>query len=123
MKRRCLNKKDKSYDYYGGRGIVFCKEWIEFENFLKDMGEAPIGHTLDRIDVSGNYCKSNCKWSTHKTQMNNTRRNTFLTFIGKTQTISQWSDETGISQRTISARCKMNWPIYKILTIPTRSHK
>jgi hypothetical protein len=33
------------------------------------------GLTLDRIDNTLGYCKSNCKWSTYKEQ-NNNKRNT-----------------------------------------------
>jgi len=32
--------------------------------------------TLDRINTDGNYCKSNCRWTDRKEQMNNTRQNT-----------------------------------------------
>lgn len=75
MISRCTNPKKDNYKDYGGRGIVVCKKWLKFENFLKDMGERPIGKTLDRIDNDGNYCKSNCKWSTPKEQANNRRTN------------------------------------------------
>ncbi len=76
MKNRCLNEKDINYLNYGARGITICKEWLTFEGFFKDMGERPSKkHTLDRIDVNGNYCKENCKWSTWKEQANNKRNN------------------------------------------------
>ena len=74
MKYRCLNPKQKGYEYWGGRGITICERWMKFENFLEDMGERPEGMTLDRIDNDGNYEHSNCKWSTLKEQ-NNNRRN------------------------------------------------
>jgi len=44
-----------------------------FESFLQDMGERPIGHTLDRINSNDDYKKENCKWSTYKEQANNRR--------------------------------------------------
>lgn len=75
MKRRCFNINEPNYNYYGGRGITVCNEWRDsFENFLKDMGECPKGMSLDRIDVNGNYCKSNCRWVTANTQAYNQRR-------------------------------------------------
>ena len=71
MRRRCLDKNATGYKYWGGRGIIICNSWLKFENFYADMGERPKGKTLDRIDNNGNYCKSNCKWSSPKEQMNN----------------------------------------------------
>ena len=71
MKCRCLNKNYTQYKDYGGRGITICKEWLIFENFYRDMGKRPEGMSIDRIDNNGNYCKSNCKWSTPKEQNNN----------------------------------------------------
>ncbi len=75
IKDRCLNKKNKSYKYYGGRGISICELWVnDFSAFLNDVGPRRGKHlSLDRIDNNGNYEPGNVRWATHKTQMNNTR--------------------------------------------------
>ena len=105
-KKRCKSPSCKGYPDYGGRGITFCDRWLDFSNFLEDMGERPDGMTLERIDNSKGYCLENCKWATRKEQGSNKRNNVLVTAFGKTQTIPQWSDETGLSYHTIYLRLR-----------------
>lgn len=109
---RCYNVDHASYPNYGGRGIKVCDRWKNsFENFIADKGERPEGYSLDRIDNDGNYEPSNCRWSTRLEQANNKRNNRFIEINGKTLTVAQWSDETGIPRSTISRRLnEMNMP-------------
>ena len=73
-KERCSSKTHPNYKSYGGRGVSMCDDWsASFENFLKDMGVAPKGLTLERRDVNGNYEKDNCVWATCSEQMRNRR--------------------------------------------------
>lgn len=78
MRTRCLWPKFRGFQYYGGRGITICERWSDYAAFLEDMGPRPPGTSLDRIDGSGNYEPSNCKWSTTNEQCRN-RRTVLLT--------------------------------------------
>jgi hypothetical protein len=73
MIRRCAVPTDKDYPRYGGKGVSVCARWLEYTNFVADMGE-PVGdETLDRVDTYGNYSPENCRWAGVQTQNRNTR--------------------------------------------------
>lgn len=106
MRQRCLNSKRADWSYYGGRGITICAAWDSFAQFYSDMGPAPAEHSLDRIDVNGNYEPDNCRWATNTEQMRNTRVNRLLTFEGRTQPLSAWAEDIGVPISTLHSRLK-----------------
>lgn len=120
MLNRCHNPNVPAYKNYGGRGITVCESWEKFENFLADMGEQPVGKTLDRINNDGNYEPGNCRWATPAEQIRNRRTTTLLTFGGVTQCIADWAAEIGIGDATLRHRLKIGWPVEKALTTPVR---
>lgn len=73
---RCYDEKHDRYYHYGAKGIKVCERWLGengYQNFKQDMGERPEGHTLDRIDPTGDYTPENCRWATWEQQMENRR--------------------------------------------------
>jgi hypothetical protein len=134
---RCVNPNNQDWDDYGGRGIVMCQRWMgSFVDFFADMGTKPTPkHWLDRIDTDGNYscgkCEqcvannwtANCRWATIKEQQNNKRNSRLITWNGKTQTLAEWAEETGINYGTLLFRiddCK--WPIEEALEFAPHVH-
>jgi len=99
MRERCENPNVAAYPRYGGAGIGVCDRWQKFENFLADMGERPIGSTIDRLDGKGNYEPSNCRWTTVDIQ-NRNRSN--VRKIGG-QTISDYASSIGMPYHKIWA--------------------
>lgn len=116
---RCQNPKNTAYMNYGGRGIKVCDRWMEFTNFFEDMGKCPKNHTLDRIDVNGDYCPENCRWASYKQQARNTRKNLFFTVKGETKTLAEWAEiyqcRYGLVQKRV---LQLGWDIEEALTIP-----
>lgn len=82
MIQRCGNGNHPDFAAYGGRGITVCERWRGpggFEAFLADMGERPVGRTLDRFpDRDGGYAPTNCRWATPKEQVQNSNPKGYL---------------------------------------------
>ncbi len=95
MRQRCNNPKHMSYPYYGGAGIQVCPRWqYSFKCFLDDMGERPLGYSLDRIDSKLNYEQGNCRWVPSEKQAQNKRNNRVLTLNGESFILAEWSRRT-----------------------------
>lgn len=127
MKSRCYYAKNVMFHSYGGRGIQVCEEWKDsFECFMKWalLNGYEDNLTLERINVDANYCPENCKWIPRYEQCLNTRRNHFVTAFGRTQTIKEWSVESGIKYDTIERRLNSyGWDPEKAVSVPPTKHK
>jgi hypothetical protein len=123
IKDRCTNQNHKRYKDYGGRGIIVCKDWLNFSNFLRDNGECPSGCTIERIRNLEGYYPGNCYWATWEEQARNRRSNHLETFNGKTQCLAGWSEETGIPNHIICQRLRHGWPPERALTEPVRKYR
>jgi hypothetical protein len=122
MRQRCLNKKIKEFRYWGGRGITICDRWKTFTNFLMDMGEKPVGKSLDRYpDGGGNYEPGNCRWATPEEQALNRTSNLYIHWKGKTQTAMEWALEIGLPYTCLIQRISVyKWPVERALAQPLR---
>ncbi len=127
MIQRCTNPNNKQWKDYGGRGIIVCKRWLDengFVHFLEDMGERPLGYTLERRNNNKGYDKENCEWATQKQQQRNKRNNRPITCFGKTQCLSAWAEEYNIPYGTLLARIdRLGWSAEKALTVPVKKRK
>lgn len=123
MRARCNNPQNPNYPKYGGRGITVCERWAKnFAHFLEDMGACQSsGHSIDRVDNSGNYEPGNCRWATAKEQANNRRSSRYLTLGGQTATLAQWADKMEMSIGTLHARLRAGWSVEKAINEPIKS--
>ena len=127
MKRRCYSKKCYEYHAYGGKGVRVCAQWIHdflaFYQWAISNGYND-SLTLDRIDVNGNYSPTNCRWVTAAQQALNRTDNHLITAFGRTQTIKEWSNESGIKYDTIERRINAyQWDAERAVSQPPRKRK
>lgn len=122
MRRRCYEEDCDSYRNYGGRGITVSERWLKFENFLADMGECPLGLSIERIDVEGHYAPGNCRWASVVEQARNRRTNLMVTIEGVTKPLIAWAEELGIvGYGTVKSRISdLGWSAERALNTPTR---
>ena len=127
MKARTLNPNNDRYENYGGRGIKVCEEWVgDFSTFYDwaiNNGYKE-GLSIERKDVNGDYCPENCTWIQLKDQAKNKTNTHYIEYNNKTQSLTEWSKETGIPFNTLQARIvTLGWSIDKALETPVRSIK
>lgn len=121
MRARCTNPNSSDYESYGGRGTRVCDRWLQFENFLDDMGLRPESNfSIDRIDNKGHYEPSNCRWATRQQQANNRTTNIVICFRDRKLTVAGWARETGLSYKALIQRYHAGWTPERMLTEPVR---
>ena len=127
MKERCYNPQNPSYIYYGNKNVSICNEWLndfgKFRCWAKENGYAK-NLTIDRIDVDGDYCPENCRWTDMFTQENNRTNNIKIFYNGKEYTLLQLSQISVVSYKTLHQRLFMyKWDVEKAVTTPSRIKK
>lgn len=126
MKSRCYNPNNKSYKYYGGKGITICDEWLNSpQNFISWAYSNGYTDelTIDRIDVNGNYEPSNCRWITFTDQMNNRSVCTYFTIDGETHSLTEWCRIYNVSPKLVRPRINKGWDLLTAMAIPPLNQK
>ena len=111
MLQRCLNKNAPAYKAYGGVGIAVCDRWMDFANFLADMGPAKEGESIDRIDSSLGYFKENCKWASRLEQQSHLSTSWNIDFNGERICLSELARRCGVKLETLRNRLLRGVPI------------
>lgn len=106
MNVRCNNINDKHFKNYGARGIkVIWNNFIDFYNWAVNNGYKK-GLTIDRIDVNGNYCPENCRWTDSKTQNRNKRNNHIITVFGESLPVSELCEKYNVNKNSVFYRIR-----------------
>ena len=123
MMQRCYNDRNPAYKNYGGRGIKVCRRWHSFEDFYKDVEDAPFDMTLDRKNNDGDYEPGNWRWATYVEQNNNYRRNVPILYEGEVKNITQWAIFLCMNVGTLFSRLYRGWSIERAFTTQVRRSK
>jgi hypothetical protein len=116
MMARCYDKRSPSYKNYGAKEKLVSDDWHSFDKFYLDMGYPPNGLTLERIDNNLGYSKTNCIWADRKTQARNRFLVRHINAHGKTMTMQEWADLTGLKYATIYKRIvTLKWDYEKAI--------
>jgi len=84
--------------------------------------------SIERIDSDGPYSRENCKWGSRIEQARNRRflggrAGRLISACGKSMTIADWHEESGIDEDTIRWRLKVGWDPEAAVTLPPFSHR
>lgn len=103
---------------YRMKKIKCCTRWNSFANFIEDMGQCPVGYSIDRIDNNGNYEPSNCRWTVSKTQSSNRGNFTpLIEYKGEKHILKDWCRILNKNYHTIYTRMyKLNMTFENALT-------
>jgi hypothetical protein len=121
MLARCYLESTPGFENWGGRGIRVCGRWLtSFGDFLADVGHRPSGHSLDRIDVDGNYEPGNVRWATRAEQARNTRAVSKVEFRGVQMSLPDFAEAIGMNKASVAARLRRGWSLEEVASTPAR---
>lgn len=106
--RWCTDPTHRNYQWYGGRGITVCPEWMNsFAQFLKDVGPKP-KHSrllwLGRLDVNKGYAPGNVAWLPHQRQITHRRYCRRIQFEGQELTLEEINRKLGLAPGGLRVR-------------------
>lgn len=121
MMGRCSNPNNKSYKWYGAKGIKVCDEWKNNkESFVRwaEMNNYKIGDSIERFDNSKDYCPENCCLIPFNQQSRNTSRNVFIEYQNQILIISDVARLENVSVEAVRKRIKRGR--YHVVDNPNR---
>lgn len=105
IKDRCYNKNNKSYKWYGEKGIKICKEWIDnpklFEIWALSNGYED-NLTIDRINENKDYCPENCRWISNSDNAKYKSTTSLIEVDGETHIGKDWAKILGFGPNLIN---------------------
>lgn len=129
MKERCINPNHNRYQYYGGKGVSVCPEWIDdFKAFFDwaVLNGYKKGLTIHRKKSDKNYQPDNCSFVSYQRQRLEMDNINLITAFGESKCLTAWSEDERCS---VTFKClygrftqyKEDWPdIEEAITAPAK---
>lgn len=84
-----------------------CEAWLNgFPAFLADMGEAPEGGTIERIDNDKDYELGNCRWASMAEQAKNKQQTIWVEYDGLRMCLKDFAALIGMNYKTLHAQVR-----------------
>lgn len=101
---RCYNEKNKSFQYYGAKGIRICADWLN-EPHRFELWAITNGYqdtlTIDRIDPNKDYCPENCRWISKSDNSKYKSTTNLIEIDGERKTPAEWGNTLKIGKNRI----------------------
>ena len=118
MLQRCQGKKSNT-KRYKDKGIGVCAEWFDFEKFYADMGDPPEGCSIERVENSKGYTRSNCIWADNRTQSRTKHNSKYVEFKGELKLLVVWCEELHLNYQAVWRRLyRLHWTADRALSTP-----
>ena len=105
IKHRCYDATNKSYKWYGGKGIEVYNEWLlnpgAFEDWAYNNGYTD-DLTIDRINENIGYCPENCRWVTNVDNAKYKSTTNMIVVDGVNHTGKDWSIILGLGVNAVN---------------------
>ena len=121
IKQRTTNPNHNCYQYYGGRGITMCDEWLNSVDAFVAYGLThgyEIGLDIDRIDNDKGYCPENVRFVTHSQNCRNKGQNVYVDFQGKNWLLVELCESYKMPYNVVKNRLRVGWTLEKAMTKP-----
>ena len=113
MLKRCKTNED-----YIKKNIEVCKEWADnflvFEEWAVKNGYKD-NLTLERKDVYGDYCPTNCCWIEKNRQSDNRSNTIYLDYNGTIHSLVEWAQILGMTRIELYRMYKKGLDIKQII--------
>lgn len=130
IKRRCYDKNNTSYKWYGAKGVKMCEEWLNDYTKFRDWAYStgydetlPRGRqTIERKDTNGDYCPENCEWKTIQQQQRNKSSNRPYEYNGEIHLLPEWAEILHLDYNLLRSRVgDYGWTLEQAITEPINS--